>query len=100
MKVTSQIFSLTSVTPMLWPAKTALKLILRRPMQMRPQLVTVMVRSWNGEPLRYVFELRLRVPGWGRYLSMKHESWIHGARDRVDTAPESVTKRAKVVERV
>ena len=45
MKVTSQTFSLTSFTPTFCPANTRLRLILRRPMQMRPQSVTVRVRS-------------------------------------------------------
>jgi hypothetical protein len=38
MKVTSQMFSLTSLMPMFCPANTVLKLTLRRPMQMRPHL--------------------------------------------------------------
>jgi hypothetical protein len=37
MKVTSQTFSLTSFTPTFCPAYTLLRLILRRPVQMRPQ---------------------------------------------------------------
>jgi hypothetical protein len=41
-KLTSQIFSLTSVMPTFWPANTPLELILRRPMQIRPHCVTVM----------------------------------------------------------
>ena len=41
MKLTSQILSATSLMPTFWPAKTMLKLILRRPMQMRPQVVTL-----------------------------------------------------------
>lgn len=48
MKLTSQIVSATCLTPMPCPAKTVLKLILRRSMQMRPHRVTVIVRSWNG----------------------------------------------------
>jgi hypothetical protein len=44
MKLTSQILSLTSLTPTFCPANTKLRLILRRPMQMQPQVVTVMVR--------------------------------------------------------
>lgn len=50
-EVTSQIFSLTSLMPLMptfCPANTMLRLILRRPMQIRPQFVTVMVRSWKG----------------------------------------------------
>jgi len=34
--------------PTFWPANTVLRLILRRPMQIRPQFETVMVRSWKG----------------------------------------------------
>ena len=45
MKVTSQIFSATSLMPTFCPANTWLKFIFLQPMQMRPQLVTVMVRS-------------------------------------------------------
>jgi hypothetical protein len=45
MKVTSQIRSATWVTPTLWPAKTWLRLTLRRLKQMRPHRVTVIVWS-------------------------------------------------------
>ena len=38
MKLTSQICSLTSLTPTFWPAKTVLRLIFASPKQMRPQL--------------------------------------------------------------
>jgi hypothetical protein len=38
----------TSRIPTIWPAKTLLRLILRRPMQMRPQLVTRRDLSWYG----------------------------------------------------
>jgi len=48
MKLTSQICSLTCLMPTLWPAKTVLRLILRRLKQMRPHVVTVAVLSWNG----------------------------------------------------
>ena len=44
MKLTSQICSSTSRIPTHWPAKTLLRLILRLPMQMRPQRVTRSVR--------------------------------------------------------
>jgi len=40
--------SATSVTPTYWPAKTLLRLILRFPIQIRPQWVTKTVRSWKG----------------------------------------------------
>jgi len=39
--------SLTSWMPTFWPAKSVLKLILRRPQQMRPQRVTITVWSWK-----------------------------------------------------
>ena len=48
MKVAGQIFSLTSLMPTFCPANTILRLILRRPTQIRSQWVTVMVRSWKG----------------------------------------------------
>jgi len=48
MNETSHISSATSRIPTNWPAKARLKLILRLPMQIRPQLVTRTVRSWNG----------------------------------------------------
>ncbi len=48
LKLTSQIFSLTSLIPTFCPANTVLRLIFRLPTQIRPQLVTVMVRSWKG----------------------------------------------------
>ena len=48
MKDTSQIWSATARMPTFWPAKTWLRLILRLPMQMRPQAVTMTVRSWQG----------------------------------------------------
>lgn len=50
MKLTSQIWSATSRMPVCWPAKTVLKFILRRPMQIRPHWVTRMVRSLKGIP--------------------------------------------------
>ena len=43
MNVTSQMRSLTSLTPTFWPANTVLRLILRGPKQIRPQRVTVIV---------------------------------------------------------
>ena len=48
MKVTSQTWSATCVTPTFWPAKTWLRLILRRLKQIRPHPVTVIVWSWKG----------------------------------------------------
>ncbi len=48
MKLTSQIWSLTSLMPTFCPAKAWLRLIFCAPRQMRPQRVTVMVRSWKG----------------------------------------------------
>src|SRR5687767_13878641 len=44
-RVTSQIFSATYLMPTFSPANTKLRLILRRPIQIRPQVVTVTVRS-------------------------------------------------------
>jgi hypothetical protein len=40
-KLTSHTLSLPSLMPTFWPANTVLRLILRRPMQIRPQLLTV-----------------------------------------------------------
>ena len=45
MKLTSQIWSATSLMPTVWPPNTVLMLILRLPKQMRPQRVTRAVRS-------------------------------------------------------
>jgi hypothetical protein len=47
-KLTSQIWSSTSRRPTIWPANTVERLILRLPMQMRPQVVTVTALSWKG----------------------------------------------------
>jgi hypothetical protein len=51
-KLTSQILSLPSLMLTFWPAKTVLRLILRRPMQMRPHWVTVMVRNHHRNDKR------------------------------------------------
>ena len=48
MKLTSQILSPTSLTPDVLTGEDGTQADLAVPMQMRPQWVTVMVRSWNG----------------------------------------------------
>jgi hypothetical protein len=48
MKVTSQIFSATSLISHILPGERTTQLILRRPMHSRPQLVTVTMRSCKG----------------------------------------------------
>src|ERR1700739_3619176 len=46
--------SCTSLMPTAWPAKTVLKLIFFLPRQMRPQCVTTIVLSWNGDSESFV----------------------------------------------
>ena len=48
MKVTSQMRSSIWRIPTFWPAKTVLRLTFCLLKQIRPQVVTVTVLSWNG----------------------------------------------------
>jgi hypothetical protein len=47
--------SLTFLMPTFRPANTVLRMILRFPMQIRPQQVTVMVRSCKGKTVKAYF---------------------------------------------